>query len=520
MDDTFSQLKYTLLLPVVGFIVYKVVLAIHNFKLYAKTFDACPGETDFHWLYGNMHKYPGPNEKGIQYDIDSMEKRPRFIRAWVGPFRGILILYHPDLVRKVLKSSAPKPRSRFMKSVYDMALGWLGSGLLLANGSQWARSRRLLTPAFHFDILRPYVTVKNQAADVLLAKMKTHSEEKKPFETFYNVSVCLFDVLLQCSFAYESNCQKTGQNDPHLQNVNELVELWAQRSMKPWLHFEWLFRLTSQGRRWYKLCDQVHAVSEDLIDRRRKALEAKKAAGDTDNSEDESPGKKRLMCFVDVLLSARDEDGVGMTPLEIRNEADTFLFEGYDTTASALSWTLYSLARWPEHQTLVQEEVDALLQGRSSDYITWDDLTQLPYTTACIKEAIRNYSTVPLIQREITEPLNLDGHIIPAGTFIAIEIWCLHHNPTVWDRPHDYLPERFFGDNALNMDPFQYVPFSAGSRNCIGQNFAMNELKVMVARIFHRFTLALDPNHEILRAPLATFKAEKDIKLLITPRKG
>ncbi|KAL8571092.1 hypothetical protein ACOMHN_010553 [Nucella lapillus] len=306
--------------------------------------------------------------------------------------------------------------------------------------------------------------------------------------------------------------------------------MWMGRFLKPWLHFDWLYRLSGEGRQWNKLCDAVHKVSEELINRRRKILQIffvsnpthchfQEASEDLNHTEGkETTEKKKTLCFVDILLSAKDENGQGMTPLEIRNEADTFLFEGFDTTTSALSWTLYSLARWPEHQIRVQQEVDTILKGRDSDYILCEDLNSLPYMTACIKETIRNYSTVPFIERETMEPLDIDGHIIPAGTFIGVQLWCLHHNPTVWDRPHDFLPERFLGDNVLKMDPFQFVPFSAGSRNCIGQNFAMNELKVMVARIFHRFTLSLDPDHKVLRTPLATFKAEKGIKLMVTPR--
>nr|KAG5698942.1 hypothetical protein BaRGS_024863 [Batillaria attramentaria] len=344
-------------------------------------------------------------------------------------------------------------------------------------------------------------------------KIQRSAEKGESFEVFSCVSLCLFDILLQCAFSHTSNCQTVGESDPYVQAVNELVRLWSIRSLKPWMHVDFIFKLTSTGRKWYRLCDFVHSISEDLIEKRRKFLEA--------NREEVEKGllhKKHTLSFVDILLTAKDEDGNGMTPLEIRNEADTFLFEGFDTTTSALSWTLYSLARWPEHQVRVQEEVDSLLAGRDTDYILWDDFTQLPYTTACIKEALRNYSTVPFIERMLTEPTEFDGHVIPAGTHVAIQLWCLHHNPTVWDRPHDYIPDRFLGDNLLKMDPFQFVPFSAGPRNCIGQNFAMHELKLLVARICHRFSLKLDPDHEVLRSPQATFKAEKGIKLIASPR--
>ncbi|KAL8571091.1 hypothetical protein ACOMHN_010552 [Nucella lapillus] len=204
---------------------------IQNLRSYSKIFNNCPGETDFHWLYGNLHKYPGPNEGGIQYDTESMKKRPRFTRVWAGPFVPVLLFYHPDLIRLLLKSSAPKPRGGVMVSVYEMGLGWLGEGLLLANGSRWARNRRLLTPAFHFDILRSYGTIKNEAADVLLRKLQQHAERKEAFEVFHHTSLCLFDVLLQCAFAHKSHCQTMGGHDPYVENVNKLVTLWSYRSL-------------------------------------------------------------------------------------------------------------------------------------------------------------------------------------------------------------------------------------------------------------------------------------------------
>ncbi|KAK7486045.1 hypothetical protein BaRGS_00022654 [Batillaria attramentaria] len=515
--DQLSLLKSTFLVALAVGVVYKIIRSVQDFRAYTKAFRSCPGETDFHWLHGTMHLYPTPDEEGLEGCMKWMEKWPHFNVFWNGPIMPFLVIYHPDLVRIILTSSAPKPR-RFggglIASPYEMGISWLGEGLLISNGAKWARSRRLLTPAFHFDILRPYVDIQNQAGDVLLEKIQRCAEKGKWFEAFNFGSLCLFDSLLQCAFSHNSNCQTTGANDPYLQTVNSLVEMWAERFMCPWMHVDFIYKLTSHGRKWKRNCDFVHTVSEDLIARRRKFLELNR-----DEVEKGLLHKKHTMSFVDVLLTAKDEDGKGMTPLEIRNEADTFLFEGFDTTTSALSWTLYSLARWPEHQVRVQEEVDSLLAGRNSDHILWEDFPHLPYTTACIKEAIRLNTTVPWIARMLTEPVTLDGHVIPAGTQVAIDFWCLHHNPTLWDRPHDYIPDRFLGDNLLKIDSFQFLPFSAGSRNCIGQNFAMHELKILVARICHRFTLMLDPNHEVRRSVLATFRAEKGIKLLAEIRK-
>jgi len=191
------------------------------------------------------------------------------------------------------------------------------------------------------------------------------------------------------------------------------------------------------------------------------------------------------------------------------------MFEGHDTTTSGISWTLYCLARYPEYQEKVREEVRNVLMGR--ERLEYDDLKELKYTQWVIKEAMRLYPPVFLIFRETSEDIELNGYNIPKGVPIFIPIIALHHNQHFWDNPEKFDPLRFHPSNVEGRDPLAYMPFSAGPRNCIGQNFAMNEERVVVASIVHRFRLSLVEEHRVEIVPKVVLRTKDDIKVNLEP---
>ncbi|BFZ23063.1 hypothetical protein BsWGS_26102 [Bradybaena similaris] len=470
-------------------------------------FHSLSGQQSYSYLFGHLHKYPGPYEEGIAYDFE-MAKTCKYMHClWVGPVVPVLMLYHPESIRPVLKSSAPKPRNKILATPYDMGIHWLGEGLLLANGPGWARNRRLLTPAFHFDTLKSYIDIYNKCSLVLVNRIKNLCSSSQSFDVFDPVGLCSLDVILRCAFSYQSECQTEKEND-YIAAISELTTLWAKRSFQPHYYIEWIYGLTPTGRRFYHLCDKVHAVSDDIIDRRRKQLES----GDEKNKF----GSRNIRDFLDTLLTAVDENGNGLSPLEIRNEVDTFLFEGHDTTASGVAWTLYCLSQHPEYQDRIYEEVVEVLGDRQN--FTWEDLSRLEFTTMCIKEGLRLDPAVPMIQRKLEEDMEIMGHVIPAGTLVAVAISVLHKNPNIWDQPLEYLPERFHHDKQLHMDPFQFIPFSAGSRNCIGQNFAMNEMKITITHVIRNFKLSCDTSKPARRFLTPTLRSEAGAMIFAEPR--
>lgn len=488
-----------ILAPVILFTIYYLATKFSKWFLWKSKrnnmIEKFPGPPA-HFLWGNLHEYPGINDEGLKYQRTTTAEYPKVSRGWMGPFLPVVFVYHPDTIRVVLKSSAPKS-----SSTYGLIEPWIGTGLLVANGAKWKRNRRLLTPAFHFDVLKSYQLINNKTSNVFLKKMDKYASSGEYFEVFTNVSRLTLDTMLQSAFAYEIDCQTTGENHPYVVAVHELVELSTDRFLKPWLHSDIIYKLTPSGWKFKRHSDYVHKVAEDIIAKRRKILEKQPLS------------KKKNLDFLDILLTARDENGEGLTDLEIRNEADTFLFEGHDTTASALSWALYSLAEHPEIQKKIQAEVDSVLEGKDTDDISFDDLHKLTYTTMCLKESMRLHVPVPMIQRELTEPMDLDGYTAPTGTLISIMLYNIHHNPLVWPDSLKFIPERFLPENVEKRDPFAFVPFSAGSRNCIGQQFALNEMKTFLAKIFRRFTLELDPNHKVEKYETMVMRSQNGIMM-------
>ncbi|NWI14597.1 CP4F3 hydroxylase, partial [Crypturellus soui] len=218
-------------------------------------------------------------------------------------------------------------------------------------------------------------------------------------------------------------------------------------------------------------------------------------------------------------LPLQDEDGSDLSDEDISAEADTFMFEGHDTTASGLSWLLYNLACHPAHQERCRQEVQELLKDREVEEIEWEDLSRLPFTTMCIKESLRLHPPVTAVSRRCTKDMALPhGHLVPSGTTCLLSIYGTHHNPAVWPEPQVFDPLRFSPENAQGRSPLAFVPFSAGPRNCIGRSFAMAELKVVAALTLRRFVLRPVRGHRpARRKPELVLRPDGGLRLRLEP---
>ncbi|XP_048770394.2 cytochrome P450 4F2-like [Ostrea edulis] len=458
-----------------------------------------------HPFWGHLNLFE--NMQGYIRAVQDAEERSRIklYHGWIMFFYPLFGICHPETAKTILKSSEPKPRHTTGGS-YRFLLPWLGDGLLLSEGRKWERNRRLLTPAFHFDILKPYVQIYNDVACVFLEKFQSACDSKQSIEIYSLVSLATLDTMLRCSLSYCGRVQEMGKNHPYVDAVHKLANLTIKRMLSPWLFPDFIYGLTPSGRENKTLTNYVHQFADEIIESRREALRA-------------NPDliTKHRKDFLDILITARDESGRGLTAEEIRAEVDTFLFEGHDTTASAISWAIYSLAKYPEIQEKVCQELVEVLGERQQ--LEWEDLNELKYMSMFLREVMRMHSPVPAIARHLTKPVVIEGVEIPAGFVIDILIHAVNHHPDVWPDHMEFKPERFEDEAKLSRDPFSYFPFSAGPRNCIGQNFAMNEQKVMIGSLLKRFKVSLVEGHVYEEFPDVVMRSRYGIKINVEERK-
>ncbi|XP_064415856.1 cytochrome P450 4B1-like [Latimeria chalumnae] len=466
-----------------------------NLKIYEKF----PGPP-VHWLIGHMHVYTD-DEKALINLTKCVIDHPAAIGFWSGPFNAQLLLYDAEYAKTIFTTTEPKD-----DLVYPFLLPWIGEGLLISSGQKWFRHRRLLTPGFHYDVLKPYVKLVADSTNVMLDKWEKLINKGQSLEIFQHVSLMTLDSIMKCAFSYHSNCQIESEN-VYIQAVYELCDLINQRFRCFPYYNDLIYYLSPQGRRFRKACKIAHNHTASVIEERKKTLKEEK--------ELEKIQAKRYLDFLDILLCAKDEDGKGLSDENIQAEVDTFMFEGHDTTASGISWILYCMALYPEHQQRCREEIQDVLTGR--DTLEWADLGNLVYTTMCIKESLRLYPPVPGVGRMLTKPMRFfDGRSLPEGCIVAISIYCLHRNPQVWENPEVFDPLRFSPENSTNRHPYAFIPFAAGPRNCIGQHFAMNEMKVAVALTLNRLKLAPDLAKPPLKVPRLVLRSINGIHLKIT----
>ncbi|XP_059939189.1 taurochenodeoxycholic 6 alpha-hydroxylase-like [Mesoplodon densirostris] len=448
-----------------------------------------------HWLYGHMQEFQEETE--LRPLLKRVEKYPSACVRWLWGTKALVLIYDPDYMKVVLGRSDPKSHD-----AYRLLIPWIGNGLLLLEGQTWFQHRRMLTPAFHYDILKPYVGLMADSVRVMLDKWEELISLDSHLEVLGHVSLMTLDTIMKCAFSHQGSIQTDRNIQSYIQAIRDLGNLIISRIRNAFHQNDIIYRLTPEGRWSHRACQLAHQHTDEVIKRRKAHLQKE--------GELEKVRSKRHLDFLDILLFARMENGSSLSDTDLRAEVDTFMFEGHDTTASGISWTLYALASHPEHQQRCREEIQSLLGDGAS--ITWDHLDKMPYTTMCIKEALRLYPPVPFVSREMSKPITFpDGRSLPAGILLSLSFYALHHNPKVWPKPEVFDPSRFAPGSARHSHAF--LPFSGGSRNCIGKQFAMNEMKVAVALTLLRFELAPDPSRLPVPIPRLVLKSQNGIHL-------
>ncbi|XP_054835332.1 cytochrome P450 4A25-like [Eublepharis macularius] len=503
--ESAASLPYRLLLLCIAFclvsVLMKAIQLYYKRQTQLKTVENFPGPPS-HWLYGNIHQITSRRDE-MNIMLDWAEKFPYAYPRWFGGFMCVLMINHPDYVKTVFGRGDPKSLI-----TYKSLIPWIGRGLLVLNGPKWHQHRRMLTPAFHYDILKPYVAKIADSTKVMLDKWEKliAKDPTKSLEMFDHISLMSLDSIMKCAFNYKSNCQTDRDLDYYVKAVSDLTYLVFKRVTSGVLQNDLLYLCTPSGRHFKETCKLAHRHTEKVIEERKKSLQNER--------ELKNIQKKRHLDFLDILLCAKDENGVGLSDEDLRAEVDTFMFEGHDTTASGISWLLHCMAQHPEHQQRCREEIEEILGDRED--IQWDDLSKMTYVTMCIKESLRLYPPVPGVFRQLSKPVTfLDGRTLPKGFVVAVSIHSIHKNPSIWQDPEVFDPTRFSAENSSQRHSHAFIPFAAGARNCIGQQFAMNEMKIALALTLLRFEILPDPANLPIPVPQIVLKSENGIHLFL-----
>ncbi|XP_051855739.1 cytochrome P450 4B1 [Antechinus flavipes] len=438
-----------------------------------RALDSFPGPPT-HWLLGHANEIKDGG--GLDKIMAWANTYPSAHPLWFGKFIGFLNIYDPDYAKAVYSRGDPKAWD-----VYGFFLPWIGNGLLVLDGPKWFQHRKLLTPAFHNEVLKPYVGLFAESTHAMLDKWKEKVSGNKCVEIFSDVGFMALDTLMKCIFGKTSKGQTQSDTDYYLA-IADLTLLMQERIFTFQYHNDFLYWLTPHGRNFLRACKIAHDHTDKVIRERKAALNGEKL---------DKTLKKRHLDFLDILLGVKDENKTNLSDMDLRAEVDTFMFEGHDTTTSSISWFLYCMALYPEHQDRCRKEIQEILQGR--DTVQWEDLAKMTYLTLCIKESFRLYPAVPQVYRQLSKPVTFaDGRSLPEGGLVSLHIYALHRNPSVWPDPEVFDPQRFTPENASGRHPFAFMPFSAGPRNCIGQHFAMIEMKVVTALCLLNFEFSPD----------------------------
>ncbi|KAK4025887.1 hypothetical protein OUZ56_014926 [Daphnia magna] len=419
-----------------------------------------------------------------------VEKHGPIYCGWGGS-RAIVCIASPELMEPILASQKLITKGK----EYSYLSSWLGACMFLTTGKRWRSRRRMLTPAFHFQILENFFDVFNDQSRQLIKELEAAAAspaDDGSVNVYKILTQCALDII--CDSSMGRQVRKREETSGYLHSINRITQLTMERSLRPWLDNDVIFNLTALGRENQRCVKVLHDFTNQVIQDRKKMLNNNNLIDTTisDHEKIEENSSKRRLAFLDLLIQA-SENGEKLSDDDIREEVDTFMFAGHDTTATAMSWFLYCIAKNPDEQKLLFDEVDEIFE-HSDRQCTPQDAANLKYLDCCIKETLRMYPSIPGVMRTITEETEIGGYVLPAGLSVALLIYGMHRNPNVYPDPDVFKPERFLPEQSASRHPYAFIPFSAGPRNCIGQKYALFELKVVLSWVLRKFEFSLvDP---------------------------
>jgi len=402
-------------------------------------------------------------------------------------YRGLWVshqLSHPDHIQHVLQSNVANYRKGRGYNILKLSLG---EGLLTSEGALWQRQRKMTQPSFQGQQVARFVATMGSTADAMLRRWEKFATEKEVFDVVPEFMRLTLNIASQALF--------TTNLEANAEAIRETLAVGRDYSVdRAWSVLPMPLSVPTRRNREYRAAlAKVHQIIDQIIAVRRREPE-------------------RIADLLTMLMEARDEHDEAMSDKQLRDEVVTLLTAGHETTTLVLAWTCFLIATRPETMERLAAEA-AFLNGRVPAY---EDLYKLKYARMVVEESMRLYPPVWTLARTAVKEDAIGGYRVPAGSEILIFPYITQRHPRWWQDAEAFRPERFGPENSASRPRYAYLPFGEGPRTCIGLNFAMSEILVVLALIVQRFRLHLAIDSAAVRAePSVTLQPNPGVPLRV-----
>lgn len=363
--------------------------------------------------------------------------------------------------KQAVQEMLVKNNKNYLKGgpLFNIARKVFGNGLAFSDKALWKRQRRIMSPVFHKKCIDSFFELMLHLSEQLANQI---AQQPQGVDVHKHFNELTMDIATKALFGTEISKEKTDIILAGFKTMlSELVRRSSGVSLPMWVP-------SPANNQLKKAIQQQTDIVVEII-----------------NERIANPGHTML----DLLLQAKDhETGEAMNMQQLVDEVKVFFVAGTETSANTLTWVLYTLSQHPEAAQKLRHEVDQVLQGEAP---TLTNLEQLSYLDQVIKESMRLYPPAWVSSRTNENDDVLAGYQVPAGSNVFYSAYMLHRNPCYWEQPLSFIPERFAPENISKEQLQAFVPFGAGPRKCIGDRFALMEIKLVLIKLMQKFNWQL-----------------------------
>ncbi|XP_076996603.1 cytochrome P450 3A4-like [Tamandua tetradactyla] len=414
----------------------------------------------------------------LQFDLECFKKYGKTWGIYDGRQPALAVL-DPELIKVILV----KEFHNLFTNRRNFGLnGGLESSLTTAEDGKWKYIRAVTSPAFTSGKLREMFPLIRHHCTVLMDNVRRTAARGEPVDMKTIFGAYSLDVITSTSFGVDTD-SINNPNDALLCHIKKLVSF---SFLNPLLVLIVLFPFLVPLLERMKVTAMPREELDFFVNITQRLKKERQASGRRDRVD-------FLQLMIDSQASANLESSranqspQALTDMEISAQAITFIFAGYETTSSTLSFIAYHLATHPEVQERLQGEIDRAFPNKADP--TYDILFQMEYLDMVVSETLRLFPPGPRLERVCKKSTEIRGQVIPKGMVVMIPTYALHRDPEHWPEPEEFRPERFSKAAKTTLDPYVFLPFGAGPRNCVGMRFALLSLKAALVVLLQNFSL-------------------------------